>query len=103
MTAAIWSFALGWLALTWGAVSIFRPREVHATLNGNIVETSSGSMAGVVPVVIITLVIAGLCWHIVKRVKAPPEWKVGLSRGLGFSGFALSLIGLVLAASFSGL
>lgn len=100
MIAAIWSFALGWVALFWGVASIFLPLRLIRTPNGMELD-SSGAMIAITPVAVVTLAVAGLSWYAVKHAKAPPEWKVGVSRGLGSSGFALSLIGLVIAISFS--
>lgn len=100
MVAAIWSFALGWVALFWGGASIFLPWRLIRTPDGMEFD-SSRVVVAIVPVAVVTLVVAGLSWYVVKHVKAPPEWKVSVARGLSSSGFALSLIGLVIAISFS--
>jgi hypothetical protein len=99
MTAAIWSFLLGWFSLTWGIASVFLPVRLVRSLDGFTADPSR-AMVAVIPTAITVLVVGGLVWYVVKRVKEP-GWKASVSRGLGFSGLALSLIGLTVAVLFS--
>lgn len=100
MIAAIWSFVLGWVALLWAGASVFFPVRLTRTASGMEVDFSR-TIVSVAPVSVLAVLVAGLSWHVIKHVKAPPEWKVSVSRGLGSSGLALSLIGLIIAISFS--
>ncbi|MDH5824678.1 hypothetical protein QFW77_17035 [Luteimonas sp. RD2P54] len=100
MTSAIWSFLLGWAALSWGMASIYLPVRVAETLNG--LETDpSRAVVAIVPVAVMTLVVGWLTRSALKRVETSSGWETGVSRGLGFSGLALSVIGLFVAALFS--
>jgi hypothetical protein len=102
MIASIWSFALGCVAFLWGMASIFLPITMTRTLDGGYEIDPSRAVVAIVPVVIMTLAAACLTWYAVKNAAGgAPGRKFSSSRGLSFSGLALSLIGLAIALSFS--
>lgn len=102
MIASIWSFALGCVAFLWGMAGIFLPIRFQATLDGGNEIDPSRAMVAIIPVAIVTLAVGYLTWHAARSTaKELPGVKARAFRGLGFSGLALSLIGLAIALSFS--
>lgn len=102
MITSIWAFALGCVAFAWGMASIFSPIKMIRALDGGYEVDPSRAMVAIVPVALMTLAAAFLAWHAVRSAKeGAPSRTSSFSRGLSYSGLALSLIGLAIALSFS--
>lgn len=101
MIASIWSFALGCVTFLWGVASLYAPIRLTAKANGGFVADPSRAIVAIVPVAIMTLVAGYLTWYASKTAAKASPGNKSISRGLGFSGLALCLIGLAIALFIS--